>query len=47
MHQKHAADPWWSKGFGQDMMVWVTRDGTDILGSTGTYVAMSGLDRQH
>jgi predicted ribosomally synthesized peptide with SipW-like signal peptide len=25
------------------MMVWVTRDGTDILGSTGTYVAMSGL----
>ena len=30
-------------GLGQDLMVWVTRDGTDILGSTGTYVAMSGL----
>jgi hypothetical protein len=24
-------------------MVWVTRDGIDILGSTGAYVAMSGL----
>jgi predicted ribosomally synthesized peptide with SipW-like signal peptide len=30
-------------GLGQDLMVWVTRGGTDILGTTGTYVAMSGL----
>jgi len=30
-------------GLGQDLMVWVTRDGIDILGSTGAYVAMSGL----
>jgi hypothetical protein len=40
---EHAADPTDSIGLGQDLMVWVTRNGTDILGSTGTYVAMSGL----
>jgi predicted ribosomally synthesized peptide with SipW-like signal peptide len=40
---EHLADPTDAIGLGQELMVWVTRDGTDILGSTGTYVAMSGL----
>jgi len=31
------------KGLDTGITIWVTRDGTDILGSTGTYVAMSGL----
>jgi predicted ribosomally synthesized peptide with SipW-like signal peptide len=37
------ADPTNLIGLGQSLMVWVTRGGTDILGTTGTYVAMSGL----
>ena len=32
--------PW---DLSKEMMVWVTRDTADILGTTGTYVAMSGL----
>jgi spore coat-associated protein N len=31
-------------GLGTKLVVWVTRNGTDILGSSGAYVAMSGLD---
>jgi spore coat-associated protein N len=31
------------KGLDTGITIWVTRDATDILGSTGTYVAMSGL----
>jgi len=31
-------------GLDTSIMVWVTRGGTDILGTTGTYVAMSGLE---
>jgi len=38
-----AADPTNLVGLGQNLMVWVTRGGTDILGATGGYVAMSGL----
>jgi spore coat-associated protein N len=38
-----AADPTDLVGLGQKLMVWVTRGGTDILGATGGYVAMSGL----
>ena len=44
---EHAADPTDAIGLGQELMVWVTRfDGTtttDVIGTTGTYVAMSGL----
>jgi predicted ribosomally synthesized peptide with SipW-like signal peptide len=44
---EHAADPTDAIGLGQKLLVWVTRfDGTtttDVIGTTGTYVAMSGL----
>jgi predicted ribosomally synthesized peptide with SipW-like signal peptide len=44
---EHAADSTDAIGLGQKLMVWVTRfDGTtttDVIGTTGTYVAMSGL----
>lgn len=42
---EHLADPTDAIGLGQKLMVWVTRDGTDILGATGiaNYVPMSGL----
>ncbi len=32
------------KGLDTGIMVWVTAGGTDILGATGAYVAMSGLE---
>jgi len=38
-----AADPTNAVGLGQKMTVWVTRGSTDILGTTTTYVPMSGL----
>jgi predicted ribosomally synthesized peptide with SipW-like signal peptide len=31
-------------GLDTKLMVWLTRDGTDILGATGGYVAISGLE---
>jgi predicted ribosomally synthesized peptide with SipW-like signal peptide len=37
------ADPTNLLGLDTGIMVWVTRDGTDILGVTEAYVAMSGL----
>jgi spore coat-associated protein N len=39
-----AADSDSSDGLGQKLMVWVTRGGTDILGTTLAYVPMSGLE---
>jgi predicted ribosomally synthesized peptide with SipW-like signal peptide len=38
-----AADPTNLIGLGQRMTVWVTRGSTDILGTTGAYVPISGL----